>query len=313
VFHELIPATGSVTFLNWGGANVEVSAGTQVSATGGPHFATQERVVVPPAKFLPDGRVQAGEATVGVMAVDAGPGGNLAAQAIDTVDDPSVRAFLRGLPNNRERLVINRAATSGGADNPLPVIQQADVDAVIAALTTELMQSLSMRLAEHSDRLYPTAEPPTPVIEVPEGLVGTQNQATFELTGTLPYSYPYVLRADVEADARAQLAADVGAVPAGASLLPETIGVDPGAVTLDGQVVHVPVSVHADAATELNREELRDVVAGKTRDEVSAALEELGDVTVDLWPGWVDHVPRLTWRIKIEVATPETSPSPQPS
>jgi hypothetical protein len=314
VFHELIPATGSVTFLNWNTVAVSVPAGTEVSAGGGPRFATLEQVTVPSGRFLPDGRVQAGEASVGVSAVEAGPGGNVAAEAIDTIENPSVRAFLRGFPNNSARLVINPAATSGGADNPLPVIEQADVDAVFAQITAELTQTLGERLAERPERLYPAGEPPAPEIVVPEGTVGSQGEPTFELTGRLTYSQPYVLRADVEADARAQLSADLEAVPSGMSLLPETIEVEIGAVVADGEALTVPVSVRARATPTLDEEALPELLAGKTADEVRAALAGLGDVTVDLWPAWVDRVPRLTWRIQLEVDTPTSPmPSPQPS
>ncbi|HYM53632.1 MAG TPA: hypothetical protein VEW45_09225, partial [Candidatus Dormibacteraeota bacterium] len=228
--------------------------------------------------------------------------------------NPSVRAFLRGFPNNAARLVINPAATSGGADNPLPVIEQADVDAVKAQITAELTQTLGERLAEHPERLYPAGEAPAPVIVVPEGTVGSQGEPTFELTARLTYSQPYVLRADVEADARAQLSADLEAVPSGMLLLPETIEVEIGTVVADGEALTVPVSVRARATPALDEEALPELLAGKTADEVRAALAGLGDVTVDLWPTWVDRVPRLTWRIQLDVDTP-TSPvaSPQPS
>jgi len=310
VFHELIAATGSVTFLNWNTVNVEVPAGTEVSAAGAQRFTTAARIVVPAGSFTPDGRVQAGEASVGVTATQAGPAGNVPAGAIDTIENASVRAFLRGFPNNRERLVVNPAALSGGADNPLPVIQQADVDAVIAEITSQLLQGLDVRLAEHADRLYPTLEPPTPVIDVPEGLVGSQGQATFELSGTLSYSYPYVLRRDVEAEGTTQLVADGAAIPAGTTLIPETIKVEQGAVTYDGQVVSVSVTVRAEAAPDVDTDQLRKLVAGKTPEEVRAALDDLGEVTLRLWPDWVDRVPRLDWRIQIELAAPaRASPS----
>jgi hypothetical protein len=310
VFHELIAATGSVTFLNWNTVNVEVPAGTEVSAGGGQRFTTADRIIVPAGRFTPDGRVQAGEASVGVTAVQPGPGGNVAAGAIDTIENGSVRAFLRGFPNNRERLVVNPAATSGGADNQLPVIQQADVDAVTAAMMPLFLEGLDRVLAEDPNRLYPSMEPPAPVIEVPEGLVGSQGQAAFELTGALTYSYPYVLRAEVEAAGAAQLMADGNATPSGTTLLPETIVVDLGPATLNGLAMSVQVSVHAEAAPDIDTQQLRELVAGKTPGEVRAAVDELGDVTVRLWPDWVDRVPRLDWRIQIELAAPEgASPS----
>jgi hypothetical protein len=114
-----------------------------------------------------------------------------------------------------------------------------------------------------------------------------------------------VLRADVEAGARDQLQGDIAALPAGTTLLPETIEVDPGQATLAGQTVRVPVSVRAKAAAEVNEEQVRELAAGRTPDEARAALADLGDVTITLWPVWVDQVPRLGWRIRIELAAPE--------
>ena len=281
-----------------------------MSAGGAQRFTTAAQIVVPAGSFTPDGRVQAGEASVGVAATQTGPAGNVAAGAIDTIENGSVRAFLRGFPNNRERLVVNPAATSGGADTPLPVIQQSDVDAVTAEITAQLLQGLDERLAEHGERLYPALEPPAPVIAVPEGLVGSQGQATFELSGTLTYAYPYVLQSDVMAEGATQLLADGAAIPPGTTLLAETIEVEQGAVTSDGQSVSVRVTVRAEAGPDIDIEQLRELAAGKSPDEVSAALDELGDVTVTLWPDWVDRVPRLDWRIQIDLAAPDgESPS----
>jgi hypothetical protein len=305
----LTPASGTVVFLNYSYVTVEVPQGTRVSAGGNVFFTTVERVVAPPGD-LAGGGIDPGQVSVGVAAEAAGLGGNVAGEAIDTVENRNVDRFLQGFPSQRGRRVINPEATAGGAEDHLPVILQADVDAVVAEITAQLLQGLDERVAEHRDRLYPASEPPAPVIEVPEGLVGSQGQATFELSGTLPYSRPYVLVSDVEVAGANQLLADGAATPPGTTLLPETIEVEPGAVTYDGQMVSVQVTVRAEAAPDVDTELLRDVVAGKTPEEVSAALDELGDVTVTLWPDWVDRVPRLDWRIQIELAAPDgESPS----
>ena len=76
-------------------------------------------------------------------------------------------------------------------------------------------------------------------------------------------------------------------------------------MTFDGQVVSVSIIVRAEAAPDVDTDQLRELVAGKTPEEVSTALDELGEVTVKLWPDWVDRVPRLDWRIQIELAAPE--------
>jgi hypothetical protein len=305
----LTPASGTVVFLNYSYVTVEVPQSTRVSASGEVFFTTVERVIAPPGD-LGGGGIVPGQVSVGVVAEAPGLGGNVAAEAINTVENRNVDRFLQGFPSQRGRRVINPEATAGGTEEHLPVIQQADVDAVIAEITSQLLQGLDVRLAEHADRLYPTLEPPTPVIDVPEGLVGSQGQATFELSGTLSYSYPYVLRRDVEAEGTTQLVADGAAIPAGTTLIPETIKVEQGAVTYDGQVVSVSVTVRAEAAPDVDTDQLRELVAGKTPEEVRAALDDLGEVTLRLWPDWVDRVPRLDWRIQIELAAPaRASPS----
>jgi hypothetical protein len=112
--------------------------------------------------------------------------------------------------------------------------------------------------------------------------------------------------------------ADGDAASSGTTLLPETIAVDLGPATLNGLGVSVQVTVRAEAAPDIDTDQLRELAAGKTAEEVSAALDELGDVTVRLWPDWVDRVPRLDWRIQIDLAapvgeSPSGSAAPAPS
>ncbi|HEX9634329.1 MAG TPA: baseplate J/gp47 family protein [Candidatus Limnocylindria bacterium] len=313
----LTPAGGSVVFLNYSYVTVEVPQGTRVSAGGDVFFTTVERVVAPPGDLVGSGIVP-GQVSVGVAAEVAGLGGNVAAEAIDTVENRNVDRFLQGFPSQRGRRVINPEATAGGTEDHLPVIKQEDVDAVIAQMMPLFQEGLDRVLAADPARLYPPMDPPAPVIDVPDGLVGSQGQATFELSGTLTYAAPYVLRADVEAKARAQLMADGDAASSGTTLLPETIAVDLGPATLNGLGVSVQVTVRAEAAPDIDTDQLRELAAGKTAEEVSAALDELGDVTVRLWPDWVDRVPRLDWRIQIDLAapvgeSPSGSAAPAPS
>jgi hypothetical protein len=299
-------ATGTVVFMNYSYVVVEIPEGTRVSASGDVFFTTVERVLAPPGTLTGgDPPIDPGQVSVGVVAEVAGPGGNVAAEAIDTIETRSVDRYLQAFPNQRGRRVINPEATSGGDEDHVPVVKQEDVDAVVAALSTQLRDALDERLAGHADRIYPTIEPPSPVIEIPADLVGKEGEATFELTGTLPYSVPYVLRADVEAAGVERLQADASALPSGTTLLPDTIAVNDGPATLDGAAVSVQVSVRAMAAADVDDEQVRELAAGMTREEAKTALADLGDVSVELWPGWVDRVPRLGWRIRIELAAPE--------
>ena len=45
-------------------------------------------------------------------------------------------------------------------------------------------------------------------------------------------------------------------------------------------------------------------IGGLTADKAEAALEDLGDTTVELWPDWVASVPGWAWRIEVQVDQP---------
>ncbi|HEX6139305.1 MAG TPA: baseplate J/gp47 family protein [Candidatus Limnocylindria bacterium] len=311
VHQDPSPASGTVVFLNYGYVTVEIPQGTTVSASGEVLFTTVETVVAPAGELQGFG-INPGQASVGVVAVEPGPGGNVAAEAIDTVEDRQVERYLRGFPNQTGRRVINPEATSGGSLNEQPEITQADVDAVKQAITQDLAAQLAERMAQDPARVYPPAESAEPTITVPEGLVGSVGQATFELSGSLPYSRPYGTRADAEAAARARLLDDPAAAPAGTVILEESIAVEIGDAVLAGDRLRVATSVRATAATSIDPDAVRARIAGMTVPQAQAALADLGAVQVDLWPDWVDHVPGLTWRIDVRIETTE-APSPVPT
>ncbi len=307
---DLVAATGTVTFFNWNTVAVEVPKGTQVSAGGTIAFTTTDRIVVPRGTFV---QQKPGQRSAGVVAVAGGPSGNVAAQAIDTVDNASVRSSLRGLPDNPNRLVTNPEAAAGGLETPHPVIQQLDVDAVVTAIQKDLAAQLTAALAAHPDRFFagqPAAE--IPQIVIPPDLVGRQDQATFDLTGTLAFDRSSVLKTDVEAAAREKLLTDATAPPAGTTVLPESIAIELGAASASGDVMTIAVSVRAAAAAAIDKVAVRDQVAGLTKPEAQARLAGLGQVQIDLWPGWLDRLPRIPFRISIETAVqaPAASPSP---
>jgi hypothetical protein len=299
-------AAGVVTFLNWNTVTVEVPAGTVVSADK-VRFATTATIVVPAGRFgLP---IDPGENSVAIAAEEAGPGGNVAAEAIDTIETNNVRNFLRGFPNNPNRLVVNLDPTAGGAVNEQPQVVQADVDAAVTALRADLAAQLEQRLAEDEERVYPAQAPPEPVIGLPDGLVGTIGEASFELTGTLAYDRPYARREAVIAQATAQLLDDPGAAPAGTEVVEGSVEVAVGAVTMSGAALRLDVSVSAEALPVVDANAVREQVAGLSGPEAADRLDELGDVSVTLWPDWVDRVPALGWRVDVQVTGTEPGPS----
>lgn len=310
---ERTAASGSVVFQSGNPGRCRVPKGTRVSA-GEVVFETQETVVVPEGKFTGHGIVP-GSKSVGIVAVEPGEGGNVAAGAIDTIADSGISFCLRGFPNTTHRLVNNEQPTSGGAEDHSPVIEQADVDGVVQQVHEQLAQQLTDALAGHDDLIViAPAEPEKPQVDVPKDLVGKRGEATFELTGTLAYQRPAVSRDAVMNAARGQLQSDPARIPTGTTLLPDSLDVRLGEATVADGKVSVAATVSGKAAPDVDAEALRDRILGMSREEAQAALGDIGRVSIDLWPGWVSDVPTLDWRVSVEVAEPgpESSSSPAP-
>jgi hypothetical protein len=307
---EQVPANGTVTFSYWNSVAVEVPQGTHVSVGGTTAFVTLARIVVPRGKF--GAPIEPGQQSVAVAAVVAGVTGNVAAGAIDTVDDASVRLFLRGFPDNPNRLVTNTDPTTGGLETSHPVIQQSDVDAVVSAIESDLRSQLDAALAGEPDRLYAAAsDSEAPKIDIADDLVGKEDAPTFELHGTLTFDRAYGSRSDAAAAASAAFLELPDEVPAGTAIVPDSIQVDLGPATPVGEQLDITASVTAAAAAKIDDARVRDRVAGLTVEEAKTELTPLGEVEIELWPAWVDRLPRLTFRIDVKqvVQAPTQSPT----
>jgi hypothetical protein len=309
---ESAPAKGSVVFYNWNTVTVEVPEGTRVSA-GNLVFTTDARIVVAAgqldASLSPP--IRPGTANVGVTASAPGPDGNVVAGAIDTILDRSTQVHLRGFSNNTSRLVNNPDALAGGTSTTQPEVSQGDVDALVAAVQAALGTQLTSHIAAATDRVYaPAATDETASVPVPDGLVGTVGQTTFQLSGTLAYSRTYAMAADLESEAARQLGGDARAVPAGSTLLPSTIALKITKVMAQGGIVTADAAVSGSVASSIDASAVRDRISGLTASQAEAALADLGTVHVDLWPAWVGEVPRLAFRISVDVGSASASASP---
>lgn len=293
-------ATGIVTFINYSSESVFVPSGTPVSAAGGSIlFVTTQPVTVPDSSFFGG----PGDVDAAIQAIERGPEGNVAAEAIDQIEDREIDRALRDRGGPRDRRVINREATSGGDEVQLFVVRRADVTSVTQAVKDDLEQQLTDLRAEADDRIYPGEGTATPNVEVPKRLIGhaSEEPYTFELTGTLVDDQPFVLKADVIAAARERLLGDGTVIPQGTSLDSGTVDVQPGAASLQGDSIVVQTQVKANALPNFDRAAVPGMVSGRTSEDAVAALRPIGPATVELWPPWVDHVPGLEWRIRVDI------------
>ena len=294
-------AAGTVVLYNWTFFPVDVPAGTFVAA-GEQAFATQADVTVPRGQLTGAGTIAAGDIPVAVVAAATGPAGNVAAEAINVVVNPSIDARLRGFPENPEPRVLNPEPTAGGVDETGPEITQDDVDAAAAALRQDLAAMVEDAIGgADPDQLTVEAPRGEPTIEVPEGLVGTRDEERVPISGELAWE---VVRADTAAVtdlARARLMADASLLAEGHELLEESIEVQLGSPSLADGVLTVPATVSARSIGRIDTDEVRDRIVGRSAEEAEAALADLGTVSIDLWPGWAATVPELEWRVEIRV------------
>jgi len=299
------PAVGSVTFLNWNFFGVEVPEGAFVAA-GEQAFATDEVVVVPAGSFDPfGGGITAGEASVNVTAAAPGPAGNVAAEAIDTVLDPNLASQLRGFPTITERLVTNPEPTSGGETSSGSEIKQEDVDAALADLRALLEAAVVEALGDGEGSIHVDVDPGAePTIEGVEGLVGTRDPESAEISGTLAYDRLVVDPAVVEERAIERFGVNSSVLPPGWQLDPDATRVEIGAARLEGDAMVVAVQVSGARVPLIDRAAILETIIGQSAPDAEAALADLGEVSVDLWPAWVGTVPDSDWRIDLQVAEP---------
>ncbi|TMB83720.1 MAG: hypothetical protein E6J39_05820 [Chloroflexi bacterium] len=298
-------AGGTVTFFNYTSDSVQVPKGTLVAA-GDQAFATNKTINVPATGFF-----FAGRKSVDVTATSAGTGGNVAAHAINRVVDRALDDRLSsGFPQIGPR-VDNQHSTSGGTSKTGPQVTQADVDGLVRRLKQQLTGQLDAQLADHPERTYaPPSRPQDPQVTVPTGLVGTKDKATFQLSGSLAYDRRYVTGDQLKQAASEQLSADSTTVPDGTMLVPSSVQASARNPQLLGDLVSTSITVRGAVTRRLDAEALKRRIAGLSADEVPHALADLGAARVTFWPGWVNAVPRLPFRIDIRVEGSVPSASP---
>ena len=76
-----------------------------------------------------------------------------------------------------------------------------------------------------------------------------------------------------------------------------------GTPVREGEAARVPILVTGATIPIVDDDAVRALVAEKTREEAIAALAQIGPAEIDLWPGWIDRVPGLTWRIAVETGS----------
>ncbi|TAK02756.1 MAG: hypothetical protein EPO36_01165 [Chloroflexota bacterium] len=300
-------ATGEVTFssLNTGSSNT-IAGGAIVETQSGTQFRTLAEITLPPAEIgIVNGEFVVIPSTekVAVEAVAPGVAGNVAPNTIVVVPREE---------NSKRTTVTNESATGGGSHTETKQVQQADIDAALAALGQTLAEEFDRQIAAatgvpEGTTLFAETKvlgEATPTVD-PATLVGTDAEQ-FQLGLTAQGTVVGADAGPVETLARNRIRS---AVDDGFRLVEDSIEFSPGTPIVAGSIITFPVTVEALEIRIVDGAALLARVRGLGLPQARTVLQAYGQVTISVWPDWVTTIPTLEGRATLTIGEP-ASPSP---
>ncbi len=260
------PAKGTVTIYNKVTSSRNLTKGTVLSS-GGVAFTLDSDVSVASASES-IGSITFGKTTANVTARDIGPNGNLASGSEFTfagISGGSISAR-------------NESAFTGGTSKQVTVVSRADQDALVKALTDELVRQAKQQLAQATsgERLIDA----TVKTEVSEKVFDAElNEEASQLHGKVTVKITGVSTSD--SDIKAALSELVHAkIPPGYRLAPEQTKTSVRDVTVkkDGTIT-LSATLTAVSLPEIDQAKLKGTLAGKDVNTALAILKETRGVS----------------------------------
>jgi hypothetical protein len=298
-------ATGVVTFINRTSRDINVPEGTIVRTTFGENvrFRTTHPVTVPAGVGQ--------KADAEIEALEPGPTGNVPALTINKMEgglDVSLR-------------VSNPFPTSGGTEEVVATVTQADKDRLLNELLEELQQQAYEKLAENlrQGEYIPPESVQTYV------LAATYDRFAGEHADELGLQLQLLTRGmAVDMDGARDLAERSlrENVPEDKFLLEETVRTGEPHFTLFGdEFVEFSLTASGEVIDPISAGDVRAVLTGAPTDKAVQLLQENFDLAeppvVELRPGWMKQLPTLPFRIIVRVykdsQTELILPTPEPS
>lgn len=289
-------ATGSVRFHSENTDHeVSIPLGTSVATEDEIVFVTTAPAIVPKADFATATR---GTVNVPILAVRAGPGGNVAKATI-TLAPRSLSAQLV--------TVSNPSPTDGGERTEARRITKADYDGAVAALASRLDHAMATALADPNSvprglAAYPaTATHDAPSADKPSsefvGIVAPTFDLAVDATGHVLAVNEAVIDDIASARLDAAMATDqraIGDAP--------VITFGPGEVA--SGLISYDVTASVLTYTAPDQQSLVNQVRGKTAIEAKNILSAFGAVDIVIWPDFIDRLPDQVSRISLTVTPP---------
>jgi len=289
-------ASGRVLFIHRTSMTVDVPRGTEIWASAGNpvKFRTTEDVVVPAGSGQ--------RAMAPIEAVDPGPRGNVPALVINRVEGPLALSLQ----------VVNNEPTSGGDVKQVAVVTNADKDRLRKLLLGRLRQEAINSLRE---KLEKGEFLPLKTVDVwveKEVFDHPVDDQAETLHLTLRVGAEALAISDVAA---ASLARQVllAHVPQGYRLQEGSVEFKRGPVERrENDMALFTVEVSGTAVAQINAGTVREAVAGRSVAEARKRLVGdfplAGDPVIQITPGWLRHVPWLSYRVFVHVVEPGATP-----
>ena len=292
-------AEGSVTFRNQIAQEVVVPRGTVVLTNDNRRFVTAVRITVAPTSAVDE---SFGWKRVAVAAEDVGPIGNVEVGAISHIEDQSL---------NQRLTVENNTPIQGGGLRETKFVTEEDRLLLYETLRQELLQRAWNRLGEEinvaesvfvrwdADVIVEQAEYDREVgheaddvtLRMKVKLRGTAFSSKY-LAEVAPMIMVRIVENQFESFALLEDSLTLGE--------PEGWGLSEG-------VVHFTLQAQGDLVSTWDLGTIRRALANSTREEAEEYLHNLegvADYTLEMGPGWYARMPRLWFRITIEVVEP---------
>lgn len=277
------PAQGVVVFTNRRAEQQEIPPGTVVATSTGSNvsFETVQPVTLPPGV--------GSQVSAPIRALEPGPAGNVRAFTINTIEGSL------GVTAN----VINPSGTSGGNVKEVPVVKQADKDALRAQLEQEARQKAYIALGEllREGEFVPPETVGTLVID--ETYDRFTDEAADEVTLRLRL-LATALAVDGAAADEMALRALGESIPRRGQMLADSVRFSrgPATVTQDGEavVISFPNTASSVVVLDVDPAAVRAAIRGMTPEEAVATLQRnwrlQGAPELTLGPEWIEPLLR---------------------
>ena len=292
-------AEGSVVFRNRISQRVVVPKGTIVLTNENRRYMTAAEVNVPPTSGTSS---VFGARRVAVVAEEPGPIGNVESGAITQIEDQSL---------NQRLIVNNDLPIQGGGERVVTFVTEQDRLQLFEQLRHLLMQRVWQQLGGVVNPSESSFVPWDDDIIVDEAnydrSVGEESdQVTLrmkvKLRGTafsnkyLAEVAPIILARIVENQFEAY------------ALVSDTVLLGkPNVNSITDGVIQLTLEAQGDLVSAWNLGKIRRDLANRSLDEAESYLDNLtgvGDFTLEMGPDWYERMPRLWFRIDIEVVKP---------